>query len=89
MFPPVEATSGAGYVDIDLAGPPGTQEVACQVSVKETAWPGQTLANGVLYLHWTDDSQTTIATRQTEGFPQNCKLTEDGGAQFTITFQSR
>ncbi|MET8544487.1 hypothetical protein ABZW03_28170 [Kitasatospora sp. NPDC004799] len=81
---PVEVENGRGYAEIELPLK-GTDEVVAQIAVRRTAYPGNTVAQGSVRLHWTDASQTTIATRQTDGSLYDCKITEDGGAKLTIT----
>ncbi|MFF0294535.1 hypothetical protein ACFYST_15325 [Kitasatospora sp. NPDC004614] len=81
---PVKVENGRGYAECELSLK-GTDEVVVQVDVKKTAWPGNSVANGSVRLHWTDASQTTIATSQTDGSLYDCKITEDGGAKVTIT----
>ncbi|MEV7123841.1 hypothetical protein [Kitasatospora griseola] len=85
---PVKVENGSGYVETELEVN-GTDEVATVIEVRKTAWPGNSVANGSVHLHWTDASQTTIATLETDGGSlYDCKITEDGGAKVTVTLQA-
>ncbi|MFJ5657170.1 hypothetical protein ACIQD5_27925 [Streptomyces microflavus] len=63
----------------------------CQISVRETAWPGQTMANGSIYFRWRweGEGEPTVAFRQSEGFPSNMSLREEGDNSFTFSLDKR
>ncbi|KAN0035309.1 hypothetical protein ACTA71_004574 [Dictyostelium dimigraforme] len=85
---PVEIVSGADYsgVQIPELNPPDA-EIVCQVAVRETAWPGQTVANGSIYFKYTP-SNNTLSYRKTGGWPTNCDIVQDDVSGFTITLNS-
>ncbi|KAN0035308.1 hypothetical protein ACTA71_004573 [Dictyostelium dimigraforme] len=84
----VEIASGANYTSVQIPqlNPPDA-EIVCQVSIRETAWPGQTVANGSIYFKY-DSSNNTISYRKTEGWPNNCEIVQDDVTGFTITLNS-
>ncbi|EFA79229.1 putative calcium-dependent cell adhesion molecule-3 [Heterostelium album PN500] len=81
---PVTCKNGDDYVQcpIPQLSPPDS-EIVCQITVAQTAWPGATVANGSVYFKY-DPSTGIISFRQTEGFPTNMDLVQDGKTQFSF-----
>lgn len=79
---PVKCKNGDEYTacPIPKLTPPDS-EIVCQLTVRKTAWPGETVANGSIYFKYTPENGL-ISFRKTEGFPHNMDIKQDGKTNF-------
>ncbi len=81
---PAHCKNGDDYIacPIPKLTPPDS-EIVCQLTVRKTAWPGETVANGSIYFKYTPDTGL-ISFRKTEGFPRNMDINQDGKTNFVF-----
>ncbi|EGC38123.1 hypothetical protein DICPUDRAFT_46027 [Dictyostelium purpureum] len=85
---PAKNTTGHDYVQCPIPKlTPPESEIVCQVSCKETAWPGATVANGSIYFKYSP-STGQVSFRKTEGFPHNMAIKQDDNTSFIFTLNS-
>lgn len=78
----VHCKSGDDYTacPIPKLDPPDS-EIVCQLTVRKTVWPGETVANGSVYFKYTPETGL-IGFRKTEGFPEHMDVKQDGKTNF-------
>eukprot|EP01132_Coremiostelium_polycephalum_P011345 gene11345-13892_t len=84
---PVKVLSGAPAVQCPIPKLGTPADIVCQVSVRKTAWPGETVANGSIYMSY-DEKTGLISSKTDANFPKNMTVTQTGLTNFEFKLTS-